>query len=99
MRGTPDIQGRRRAEDEALKLGSRRRKLERRLATNTRAITAFLPNALAAGVSLDGYAKLVGVSRQTLYRWQEIASRPDSGAGREMLKQDARPSDENAADG
>lgn len=47
------------------------------LAANSREIGDLLPAALAVGVRLDAYSKLVGVSRPTLYRWQRTSSTRD----------------------
>jgi len=71
----PEIRARREIEDQALLLGAERRNLESGLTVNTQRIIDLMPQALAAGMPLDGFAKLVGVSRQTLYRWQEVARR------------------------
>jgi len=37
-----------------------------------------MQDAVAAGIPIDTYAKLVGVSRQTLYRWREAVEGPPS---------------------
>jgi len=68
-----DLQARRAVEDELVQLGSERSRLESELAANIGAIIAATPKAIEAGIPFDGIAKLVGVSRQTLYRWQEAA--------------------------
>jgi transcriptional regulator GlxA family with amidase domain len=70
-----DIQARRSVEDAAIKLGKDRHEIERREVANIQAIVDLIPRAAAAHVSLDQLAKLIGVSRQTLYRWQDIAER------------------------
>jgi hypothetical protein len=57
------------------KLGKERAKLDAKLVENTQAIIDLMPEALSAGLPFDGYAQLVGVSRQTLYRWQKVARR------------------------
>ena len=76
MSETPsDIQARRSIEDQIVKLGSERNRLESELGGNIEAIVAAIPKAIEAGIPFDGIAKLVGVSRQTLYRWQEVARR------------------------
>jgi hypothetical protein len=72
----PDLQARRAVEDELVQLGSERNRLESELASNIEAIVAAIPNATEAGIPFDGVARLVGVSRQTLYRWQEVARQP-----------------------
>jgi DNA invertase Pin-like site-specific DNA recombinase len=71
----PDLQARRAVEDELVRLGSKRNRLESELAANIEAIVAAIPKAIETGIPFDGVAKLVGVSRQTLYRWQEVARR------------------------
>jgi transposase-like protein len=72
---TPDLQARRAIEDELVQLGSERTRLESELATNVEAIVAAIPQAIKAGVPFDGIAHLVGISRQTLYRWQGVIQR------------------------
>jgi hypothetical protein len=67
----PDIQVRRSIEDQIVKLGSERTRLENELGANIEAIVAAIPKAIEADIPFDGIAKLVGVSRQTLYRWRE----------------------------
>lgn len=62
-------------EKHAADAGAERAKLDDGLAANTQWIIDLMPSAMEAGVPLDTYAKLVGVSRQTLYRWQEVARR------------------------
>jgi DNA invertase Pin-like site-specific DNA recombinase len=71
----PDLQARRAAEDELVQLGSERNRLEGELAANIEAIVAAIPKAIEMGIPFDGVARLVGVSRQTLYRWQEVTRR------------------------
>jgi hypothetical protein len=76
MDHTPsNIQARRAVEDRAIQLGGERRDLDNRVAANTQAIIDLLPNAVDAGVPFDHVATLVGITRQTLYRWQEVARR------------------------
>ena len=73
-----NLQARRTVEDELVRLGSERNRLESDLAANIEAIVASIPQAIEASIPFDGIAKLVGVSRQTLYRWQEVTRRlPD----------------------
>ncbi len=55
--------------------GERRARLEDELLVNQQSIMDRLKEALAVGIPFDTVAKLVGVSRQTLYRWQEVARR------------------------
>jgi hypothetical protein len=71
----PDMQVRREVEDRALKLGAERAELENRLGTNTEQISDLLSKALDAGVPIDHYARMVGVSRQTLHRWRGVIAR------------------------
>jgi hypothetical protein len=76
MTETPsNIQVRRSIEDQIVKLGSERNRLESELGANIEAIVAAIPKAIEAGIPFDGIAKLVGVSRQTLYRWRDEASK------------------------
>lgn len=58
-------------EELARQLGQERTRAQDELASAHQTIREQLPAALEAGVPLDTYAKLVGVSRQTLYRWRE----------------------------
>ena len=37
-------------------------------------VEELMPAAAQAGIPFDTLAKLVGVSRQTLYRWREVAN-------------------------
>jgi hypothetical protein len=66
----PDLQARRAVEDELARLGSERNRLESEAGTNLETIVAAIPRATEVGIPFDGIAHLVGVSRQTLYRWQ-----------------------------
>ena len=70
-----ELQARRAVEDELVQLGSERNRLESDLAANIEAIVAAIPKATEASIPFDGIARLVGVSRQTLYRWQEVTRR------------------------
>ena len=65
-----DLQAKRAIEDEFVKLGNERRTVEGMLGKNLAAIVDRIPEAIGAGISFDGVAKLVGYPRQTLYRWQ-----------------------------
>jgi hypothetical protein len=58
-------------------LGEKRVAAKDELASVVQAIEEILPQALEAGVPLDTYSKLVGVSRPTLYRWQGQAGNTD----------------------
>ena len=71
----PDMQARREIEDRALELGAERAGLEDRLGTNTEQIGDLLSKALETGVPVEHYSRMVGVSRQTLYRWQGVIAR------------------------
>jgi hypothetical protein len=71
----PNMQAKRAVEDQALALGAERRKIDDQHIANTRAIIALIPHAGEAGVSLDDLASMVQVSRQTLYRWRDVAAR------------------------
>jgi hypothetical protein len=62
----------------AVEAGEERAKLDDQFAVNTQWIMDLMPKAHEAGIPLDTFAKLVGVSRQTLYRWREVASRLQS---------------------
>lgn len=70
----PDVRMRRELEDRILQLGARRRELQDETRTIVKEMVDLIPEAQRAGVSFDGIAKLIGVPRQTLYRWQEVAS-------------------------
>ncbi len=72
----PHLRARREIEDQLVRLGRERHDLEARLAEIHGAIARLIPEATLAGIPLELAAKLVGVSRQTLYRWQEVARRP-----------------------
>ena len=65
-----DLHARREIEDRIIKLGERRRQLQGKVDKNTQNIVDVLPEALRAGIPFDGVAKLIGVPRQTLYRWR-----------------------------
>jgi transposase len=59
-------------------LGAERRELDARQQRNLGAIVGLIHDAEGI-LPLEEVAKLVGVSRQTLYRWQE--ARPPTGPG------------------
>lgn len=71
------IEARRKLEDWAFQLGEERRQLDGQLDSNTKSIIQLLPQAIEAGIPLDQLAMMVGVSRQTLYRWREVGATPD----------------------
>lgn len=68
-----DLQATRAVEDRLVQLGAERTKLEAKLGENLEAIVAEIPAATAVGIPFDRIAHLVGVSRQTLYRWRDSA--------------------------
>jgi hypothetical protein len=68
-----EMQARREVEDRALTYGTKRLKLTVELAANTNLIRRLLPEAIEKGVPIERFAQMVGVSRQTLYRWQGVA--------------------------
>ena len=72
----------------AAEAGEQRSKLEDELAINTQWIIDMIPKAAEAGIPFDTFAKLVGVSRQTLYRWREVVAklRADESAGEMLAK-------------
>ena len=69
-----DLQTTRAVEDELIRFGAERNRLEGQLGANLEQIVDAIPEATAAGISFDRIAGLVGVSRQTLYRWQRSIS-------------------------
>ncbi|HXM87033.1 MAG TPA: helix-turn-helix domain-containing protein [Solirubrobacteraceae bacterium] len=71
----PEVELRRAIEDRAIQLGTERHDLDSRLAANTQGIIDLLHDAQGAGVPYEQLAALVGVSRQTLFRWRETAAR------------------------
>lgn len=66
----PQMQARRDAEDRAIKLGQERVAIAKQTAANTTAIKKLLPDALAAGLTMEAVAELTKVSRQTLHQWR-----------------------------
>lgn len=69
------LQARRAIEDRLIRLGRERKDVERALSANIQAITDAMTEAVDAGIPVEQVSKLVGVSRQTLYRWSEGAIR------------------------
>ena len=65
-----DLQHQREIEDRAIALGDERNALDDQLGKNTTAIIELLRDWEGSGIPFDRLASLVGVSRQTLYRWQ-----------------------------
>jgi hypothetical protein len=66
-----EMQARRDFEDQALKLGAGRARLEDQLGSNLEQIVDLLEKAHEVGVPIDHYARMVGVRRQQLYRWRD----------------------------
>jgi DNA invertase Pin-like site-specific DNA recombinase len=60
-------------EDIVRDLGEQRSRLTDDLASVEQTMREIVLDALEAGVPLDTYAKLVGVSRPTVYRWRDDA--------------------------
>jgi hypothetical protein len=73
------IQTRRAIEDRAATLGAERRGFEAGLTANTHLIIDLLRDADGSGVPLEQLAQLLGVSRQSIYNWREIASQIKPG--------------------
>jgi DNA-binding transcriptional regulator YiaG len=73
------IQARRAVEDRAVQLAEQRHKIDDQVAENTQAIIDLLPEAAKVGITLDQLAEVIGVSRQTLHRWREVAARLNPG--------------------
>jgi hypothetical protein len=68
------LRRRREIEDQAIELGSERAELQGRLRKNAAAMTALLETAIKQGIPVEHFARLVGVRRQSLYRWRAEAS-------------------------
>jgi transposase-like protein len=66
-------------EDIVRKLGEERASLTNDLASVEQTMREVVLDALEAGVPLDTYAKLVHVSRPTVYRWRDDALRQAKG--------------------
>jgi DNA-binding XRE family transcriptional regulator len=58
----------------AVELGEERTQLEEDLLINRQSIMDREREALDVGIPVDAFARLVGISRQTLYRWRERAA-------------------------
>jgi hypothetical protein len=76
------MQARRDVEDRAVQLGAERAELDTKLALNTAKIKSLMGEAVAARIPLEGFAKMVGVSRQTLHHWR---GEPDWPASPDVL--------------
>lgn len=70
-----DLQATRAVEDRLVRLGAERAHLEAKLGENLEAIVDEIPAATEAGIPFDRIAHLVGVSRQTLYRWRDVLAK------------------------
>jgi hypothetical protein len=70
-----EIDQRREIEDRALNLRAERAELHGALRENTAAITSLLAEAGELGIAVEQFARLVGIRRQSLYRWRDIARR------------------------
>jgi DNA-binding transcriptional regulator YiaG len=55
----------------AVEVGDERAKLEDELLVNRQSIMDRMKEAREVGIPFDAFAKLVRVSRQTLYRWED----------------------------
>ena len=75
----PDLQATRAIEDRLVLLGAERTKLEAKLGENLEAIVDEIPAGAEAGIPFDRIAHLVGISRQTLYRWQNALAKLRDG--------------------
>jgi len=65
-------------EEMAMAEGERRARAAQELASTTQTIVQLMPMAVAADIPIETFAKLVGVSRQTLYRWKDEHPEPES---------------------
>jgi hypothetical protein len=72
------IDRRRDVEDRALKLRDERAEMHGQIRENTAAMTALLEEAVSLGIAVDQFARLVGVRRQSLYRWRAVARRAET---------------------
>jgi len=92
----PELQARRAIEDAALRVRADREELQHQLARNTQNAIDLVRPALESGLSLDQLADLIGVSRQTLYRWRVVADRLRPGETAAELASKRMPSGEVA---
>jgi Homeodomain-like domain len=84
----PDIQARRAIEDRAATLGAQRRELNQRLEANTHAMIDLVREAGGSGIPFEQLAALLGVSRQTIFNWRELAAtfQPSETAAEALAK-------------
>jgi hypothetical protein len=75
----PGIEVKRGIEDRAIALGVRRQELAAEMTANTQGIIDLLRDAEGAGIPYEHLSQLLGVSRQTLFRWREVAARLKPG--------------------
>jgi len=69
------LQERRAIEDKATELATQRREFNEGLTLNTWDIIELLRDPKHTVIPFDHLASLLGVSRQTLYRWREIGQK------------------------
>jgi hypothetical protein len=65
------VQAQRDVEDQAIKLGRERGRLEDRLSTTIEEAVDLMGEAERAGVPIERLAALIQVDRTTLYRWRD----------------------------
>jgi hypothetical protein len=70
----PDVQAQRAVEDKAIKLGSKRARLEGGLAKTIEDAVELMGDAERSGVSIGRLAELLQIERSTLYRWREATT-------------------------
>jgi hypothetical protein len=70
----PDVQARRAVEDNAIKLGRERTRLEGRLGEIIEEAVELMGDAERNGVPMEHLAELIQVSRPTLYRWRDATA-------------------------
>ncbi len=68
------LQKKQNCETLAAEAGVQRADLEAKLIANTQWVIDMIPKAAEAGIPFDTFAGLVGVSRQTLYRWRDTVN-------------------------
>lgn len=84
----PQLKKRRAIEDRAASLGSQRTDLSAELTANTHSMIDLVRDAEGSGIPLEQLAALLGVSRQTIYNWRELAAQfaPDESAAEATAK-------------